>query len=296
MERRIHYLLIALLGILSCQQPKDNDNQAAETTNASKQAPAPLAVNYLQQYDFAQPTAIIKLPKEMKEVSGIRFINDSVLVMISDSKPDVFFYNVRQQAIVRQIRVASKGDFEDIAVVGDHIFVLQSNGILWTISQYNESPAITSDSLSLQKPFELEGLSPNEAGDSLYLAAKYWNRDDPAAKGMLPVWALSIADKKLSAKPVLLVPATVNIGNDQEEFRTSGILPVYPVKRWLLISTNNKFIVQVDPAGTIDTIQKLDKDIFIKPEGIAFAPGGTLYISNEGTYDKATILSFKKKN
>jgi uncharacterized protein YjiK len=71
---------------------------------------------------------------------------------------------------------------------------------------------------------------------------------------------------------------------------------VYPEGRWLLISTNNKFIVQMNTAGQVDTLIKLDEDVFVKPEGIAFSPDGNLYISNEGKYDKATLLAFKKIN
>ena len=33
--------------------------------------------NYLSQYNFEKPDATIELPKELKEISGISFLNDS---------------------------------------------------------------------------------------------------------------------------------------------------------------------------------------------------------------------------
>ena len=289
-------LLLLIILAASCQQQKETPHDTAAQIPAAAKEELNLSVNLLQQYDFFHPSIVIKLPKELKEVSGIRFINDSVLVMISDSKPDIFFFNIRQQAIVKQIRVGSRGDFEDIAVSGDRIYVIQSNGVLWTVGQYNESPTLTADSLPLQQPFEIEGLSTNEKGDSLFLAAKYWHKDDLVPAGMLPVWGWSLTEKKRTEKPVLLVPEKVNSSKGLQEFHTSGILPVYPENRWLLISTNNKFIIQMNPAGQVDTLIKLDEDVFVKPEGIAFSPNGNLFISNEGKYDKAILLAFKKIN
>ena len=296
MNRSLHHTLLLALLLMSCQQGKQENKPPGEATIGGETVKPSLSINLLKQYDFSHPAEVIKLPKELKEVSGIRFINDSMLVMISDSKPDIFFYNIRQEAIVKQIRVGSRGDFEDIAVSGERIFVIQSNGVLWTVGQYNESPTLTADSLPLQQPFEIEGLSTNKKGDSLFLAAKYWHQDDLVPSGMLPVWGWSLSEKKRSEKPILLVPDKVSSSKGQQEFHTSGILPVYPEGRWLLISTNNKFIVQMNTAGQVDTLIKLDEDVFVKPEGIAFSPDGNLYISNEGKYDKATLLAFKKIN
>ena len=143
--------------------------------------------------------------------------------------------------------------------------MIQSNGVLWTVGQYNESPTLTADSLPFNNHLRSKDYPPIK-GDSLFLAAKYWHQDDLVPSGMLPVWGWSLSEKNDQEKPILLVPDKVSSSKGQQEFHTSGILPVYPEGRWLLISTNNKFIVQMNTAGQVDTLIKLDEDVFVKPE------------------------------
>jgi sugar lactone lactonase YvrE len=42
--------------------------------------------------------------------------------------------------------------------------------------------------------------------------------------------------------------------------------------------------------GQFKSIQMIDKDLMIQPEGICFAPDGTLYISSEGKHGEPAKL------
>jgi hypothetical protein len=44
--------------------------------------------------------------------------------------------------------------------------------------------------------------------------------------------------------------------------------------------------------GTIDSMERLDKDLFAQPEGITFMENGDMLISNEGAKGIPTIVRF----
>ena len=251
--------------------------------------------NYLSQYNFEKPDVTIELPKELKEISGISFLNDSVIAVISDGKPYLYFYNIYQQEIINKIEVASGSDFEDVTVCGDTAFILQSNGKLWVIANYNKIPVITSVILPLKAPFELEGLCHNYTKDTLFIAAKYWHEEEIFTINELPVWAFSTKQMRLIEKPLFYISTAIASGEKNHLFHTSGFMLVGSPTCWIFISTNKKYITQLDYGGIKDSIISLESDEFTQPEGIDMNSVGTIYISNEGKDDKATLLQFNRK-
>ena len=65
-----------------------------------------------------------------------------------------------------------------------------------------------------------------------------------------------------------------------------------------ILSSINKLLVVADRNGGVKEIYHLDPSIFNQPEGIAFTPSGSLFISNEADEThSATILFYQfKKN
>lgn len=251
-------------------------------------------ITLLSLYDFDKPDGIIKLPKELNEISGISFINDSIVAAISDGKPYLYIYNLQQQTIASKIEVAVDGDFEDLTVCGDTVYIIQSNGILWTISNFNSTPLITSTTLPLEHPFELEGMCRNSTKDTLFIAAKYWHRQDSLDENELPVWAYAIRQNKLIDKPLFYIPATIALEKKKHLFHTSGISKINENPTWIAISTNKKYIAELTSSGKRDAIISLEQDVFTQPEGIDMDSKANIYISNEGKNDRANILKFSK--
>ncbi len=83
---------------------------------------------------------------------------------------------------------------------------------------------------------------------------------------------------------------------DKIKITPSG-LAIHPISGNLyILSSPRKFLIEVKDYKTIKNVFSLDKSIFAQPEGICFAPDGTMYISNERRDQPANILQFKYLN
>jgi SdiA-regulated len=279
---KIAIYFMAFLLFVSCKSHSKNENKS-------------LAISHLEHFDFSKPNDIIVLPKELKEISGISLINDSLVAAISDAKPFLFIYNLNQRKILDQIEIEGAIDLEDIIVIRNDAYALQSNGKLWKIGDYLTKPIIQSYILQLDPPFELEGLCANQTSDSLFFAAKFWRKKGENKKSSLPVWAYSIKEKELNISPIFSIQTGIASKKKEHLFHTSAILQLNAPLAWVAVSTNEKFIAEFGENGNLVKIIPLDQEVFTQPEGITIDKEGNIYISNEGKNgDKATILKFEK--
>lgn len=73
---------------------------------------------------------------------------------------------------------------------------------------------------------------------------------------------------------------------------------IHPIeKRLYIVASVNGLLVITDLQGHVQEAYNLKHRLFLQPEGLAFAPNGDMYISNEGGYDgTANILKFSYKS
>lgn len=139
----------------------------------------------------------IKLPKELREISGLEILNDSILVAINDggNKPQLFFITTKGEILHTSfIRNAVNTDWEDLTVdekgnlyiadIGNNLNKRKDLKILKVnLAESFESDTINADVISLQYDDQI-AFPPDETkmnfdcealfyqGDSLFLIAK----------------------------------------------------------------------------------------------------------------------------
>ena len=267
------------------------------------------------QYNLSQPVETQILPAVLNEISGITLQNTQTMICVQDELGEIFFYHLGQKKIGKHFAFAKDGDFEDVALAGNEAWVLKSNGKLYCIKSFEDASKMKMQEFNtpLTKENNCEGLCYDPVENVLLIACK----GIPATKnyyvgeGKRAVYKFDLKTKTFIQKPAYLIdlikitefltklnPGAGNKISIQQKkkdvvFEPSAIA-VHPTTKeiWVMASTGKSIIV-LNRKGEILAVEHLDKNVFPQPEGMAFAPDGTLYISSEGDGDSGKLMKFE---
>jgi uncharacterized protein YjiK len=252
------------------------------------------------EYDLGHPDKFL-MPDELLEISGIAFhnLNPDLVYSIQDEDGRVFSqkWGVKKPVVCK---FGSKGDYEDVAIMKDQIFVLKSNGSIYSFpitESTNEKAADVREWKKTLPKGEYEGLYADESSSKLYVLCKNCEIDkkkaqatgyildyDPASRAVVSNGTFSINTKEIDA-----LGEKVGAG-----LRASAISRNPVSKAWYVLSSVNKMLVVLDQSWAVKSVHRLDSGVFNQPEGLAFDRAQNLYISNEGDeITNGNILRFR---
>jgi len=251
-------------------------------------------------YTFNNPV-IYNMPDALLEVSGIAFHDgkSDTIYAEQDEEGKIFYFRPgegTQQAT--GIKFGKNGDYEDIALCGDYVILLRSDGVLFGIpfAEVRQGAIATVTKWKDLLPAgEYEGMYADNASSRIFVLCKNCKKDkhtnqvsgyilQMAGGGSLqPAGNFSIATSDIArmtgVKAIQLKPSALAKNNRTGE--------------WYVLSSVNKMLVITDEQWNTKEIFRLDPALFIQPEGIAFDREHALYISNEGSGAKpGTVLKF----
>lgn len=244
-------------------------------------------------YDLSQPEKT-KMPRALDEISGITFLKgmEDQLFAIEDEDGKLYRYTFSTQKI-RYSKFFSKGDFEDLAVLEDSVFVvLKSDGTLYTFpvtEADNESAGKVQEYKSILPKAEYEGLFARNG--RLYVLCK--DCADKNEKKTVTVYEIILA---ANTKPAVVKPIKINFEKTDTEKKilSPSALAFHPLtNEWYLLSSVNNLLMVMDADWNPKAVYKLDPSLFKQPEGIAFSKNGDMYISNEAAGGTANVLLFR---
>ncbi len=255
---------------------------------------------------YSTPTGYyMKKPKKMElgkvlnEISGISYNADSNTVRaISDSKGKVFELNLSRMKLrdvaEKFYQPADQPDYEDIVEVGKIFYILISDGTLLSVPAGAKD---TSGTIIYPTPFtdknDFETLYHDPSVNSLILICKSCAVDK--GKKMRTAFRFDLGTKIMEQSPyytMSIEKVREIVRKDDMDFKPSAAA-IHPVnKRLYVLSSASNLLVVSDTRGQIIEAFHLNPDNFPQAEGIAFAPNGDMYVSNEGKYGKPTLLLF----
>ena len=252
-------------------------------------------------YDMEKPTRLA-LGKALNEISGITFYKDinNTLFAISDSKEKIFQINVSSKKIKDKAeKFAGPHDFEDVVRVDTTIFVLVSNGTIMAVP-LDLVHDVTDSSRTLVYPFWSTDKNDFE---TLYY--------DPSANGLIMVCKTCAGEKGQKVRTAYrfdLLQRTFDstafyvinsesvkqaVKDPDADFKPSAAA-IHPIDKQLyILSSAGQLLVIADTHGKVKSAYKLNPKYHPQAEGIAFAPDGTMYISNEGKFKQPTLQVFR---
>lgn len=271
--------------------------------------PAPAAEK--SAYNLSAPDKVYNLPPSLHEISGITAIDASTLACIQDEHGLLFIYDLDKNSITRQIPFGADGDYEGVARVNRAIYILRSDEVLIELTDYTSSGSPINFYETGIPGRDAEGLCYDPKNNRLLVAPKEISSDNPSAQATRHIFGFNLASKTLIKGTVMdfdirkieeyavsnnvKVPmkgkkGEVKVPDINMKISAIGIHPI--TYKLYAISGPERLFFVFDMKGNIESLVRLDKDLFAQPEGITFMPNGDMLISNEGAKGIPTIVRF----
>ena len=258
-------------------------------------------------YDLTAPDTEIILPDILREVSGVTIIDTETLAFIQDERGVIYIFNTRENRIKFQIVFGEKGDYEDLVLVNNDIYILRSDATLFRISGFMSADFKVTRLRTGIPAVDNEGLCYDRDNDRLLIGCKSDIKTDNL-KNRRAIYSFDLKTMSLHTNPVYILDPkninkeSVNYSDNSDkgkkdkkkepELRTSAIGINPKTGKLFLISAKDHILCVINKDGTFGEIADLDKDLFQQAEGIAFYPDGDMLITNEAGNKKPTLLRF----
>ena len=135
----------------------------------------------------------------------------------------------------------------------------------------------------------MEGLAYDASQNRLLLALK----GDPGngLEDVRAIYAYDLVAGRLLQQPVFTL-SRERLDPGGAPFKPSGLALHPKTGEIYVVSGVRRALVVLSPDGELRAAVALPPRLYPQPEGITFAPDGTLYLSNEGGGGTATLLRF----
>jgi uncharacterized protein YjiK len=256
----------------------------------------------LRQYDLdGTPVARIELPAELAEISGLAFTEDGRLLAHGDERAVIYQIEFPGGKVVKRFAIGDAGgplvgDFEDIQVVGDRVFLVTSSGVLVeaTEGRDGQTVPVLRRTRGLGGACEVEGLSWDQDSSSMLLLCK--QTSGKRWKDQLVILAVNPATGEFEPEPRLTVSyADLKRATGVKGFAGSAMVRHPSTGSLILVSGPERAVAEIDASGKVLAGGRLHTKRHRQPEGIAIAPDLTLLISDEGAGAKATITGYASR-
>jgi hypothetical protein len=287
--------LLLVMGWANFMACKEKRHSSSTPSTADTTTVATLQRNH---YDLTKPEGIT-LGDKLHEISGIAYISDHIILGENDEQGKIFSIDPTKPTDTDypHTRFGGKGDYEDIAVVNSTAYLLISDGEIVEVPEYTKGGDVPGAIIAQMggKHNEFETLYYDKNVNSLIMLCKSCHHEKDV---MRTAYRFDLSTKKFSDTAYY----TISIGdvsakvNEAEAKFFPSAAAISPVENKLyILSSIGKLLVVTDKRGKVEEAFKLDPSVFKQPEGIAFAPNGDLFISNEGGDGNATLLKFPYK-
>lgn len=251
-------------------------------------------------YDFARSDER-ELGKTLNEISGVWYnSDDSSLLCVSDSKRRIIAIDLKEGKLKDHTGnvVPSGQDLEDITRVDSFLYLLSSKGLIYEVPVgAKDSSSVRSYPFRLDEKNDFETLYHDPSVNGLIMLCKECSGDDGQKRRS--AFRFDLATKTFDTTAFYIIPTgdvKSLMRNDDAKFDPSAAR-IHPINNKLyILSSAGNLIVIADTRGKVLEAYALNPDKHPQAEGIAFAPNGDMYISNEGKYGKATLQIIPFKN
>lgn len=236
------------------------------------------------KYNFQKPDSVYEMPDLLREISGIALANNESAYCIQDELGSIFTYSFSEKEITNSLRFTDIGDFEDIAINGNKIYVLRSDGNLIVYDLANKK--IINQVMLQTNALNVEGIFYKDA--YLYIVCKEALITGSEYERIVYRTSSNNLNKTEVFLTIDLVELFDFIQMNYPELKISEFLfnpsavAIHPeTNEMYILSASDRFLA-IFKDKQLKNIIPLSADIYYKPEGLFFFQNGDLLISSEG--------------
>lgn len=253
--------------------------------------------NTPKAYVLPRPKKMI-LDKKLNEVSGLFYLpNENAMISVADDKQKI--YRITQDGAVNHYfkeDVGPQEDYEDVVKVDSTVYVLISSGIIVAVKP-TDSGLLTNryPFWSTEKnDFETLYYDPDSKG--LIMLCK--KCESERGQNIRTAYRFDLAGKRFETTPFYTISSKAvqaNLKDGKVDFEPSAAA-IHPLEKQVyILSSAGNLLVIADLKGTVRHVYRLNPSLYPQAEGIAFAPNGDMYMTNEAKLGKPTLLHIPYK-
>jgi uncharacterized protein YjiK len=262
------------------------------------QALAAAPISYGASLFAAEPQGQWRLPKRLREVSGLAVTPDGRVMGHDDELAVVCQIDLEGGDIVKRFALgapALRGDFEGLAIdaAGD-FYLTTSSGWLYRFREGDDRGHVPFETFDtgLRHQAEIEGLAFHAGDDAVIIAAKINYAPDMRAALVLYAWSPRRPSEP--ARPWLTVPvAPLAEAIGARAFHPSSVEIDPTTGRLVVLAARENAMVELDERGQLLAARWLGR-LHRQAEGSAILSDGTLVIADEGGNARATITRYAR--
>ncbi len=269
---------------------------------------APASQSEAPGYRLNAPDATAVLSPILNEISGLSPSKEpDSLWAVHDERGTLFRISVKDGSVLQEVSLGKKGDYEGVEEVGDIVYVARSEGILLVVDpKAGGEPTRLNFQKQLGLACDLEGLAYEPKQKRLLLTCKNEGSKSRRSNKSFEIFAMDLESRKIHREAVYVlteqqIDAYIAAHPDMTQFKKakgnnfapSGVAVHPETGEIYILSTRAKMVVVLDTQGGLVRAYALDPAVHPQPEGIAFGPDGTLFISSEAHGKRALLQTFK---
>ena len=237
-----------------------------------------------------------KLPGKLREISGLALTSDERLLAVTDESAIVYEIDYENGRLVKAFAFGDPvipGDFEGIAVLDGRVWIMTSDGQLFTAVEGADGERVQFQEFDtgLGHYCEFEGLGQDRVNGSLLLACK----ETAAKSDELKIFVFSVTDNDVSALSDIIVPGKAIADLiEKKRVNPSGIAIEAASGRHIMVAARQRAIFQLSGDGKLlDAIILPNKKHHRQAEGVEITSDGRLLIADEGGHGKARLAVYR---
>jgi uncharacterized protein YjiK len=243
----------------------------------------------------ATPVAMWIMPPELREISGLVLAPDGRVFTHDDEVSKIYVIDPRRGILLKQFTIGTgiRGDFESIAMAGNDIYLLESDGVLYQFQEGEDGAGVPYSVVDLHLKKQCEFESMVYEADSAWLVMPCKNAKDKSLEHNLVIYRWRLSGPQSSRLSMITIPFAQLIGSNKWKSLHPSDITIDPTSgNFVMITSHEKALIEMTTAGDLVRSEPLPSG-HNQPEGIAITKDSILMLSDEATSNPAAITLYR---